>query len=84
MTNFRNTFSVFLWKVKKQKRFHWLKNTLFTLLPIILVIINFLILHEDESNLRHTAISEPITEVNIFIFLVTMHFPGKNTCIVDM
>lgn len=66
MTNFRNTFFVFLWKVKKQKRFHWFKNTLFTLLPIILVIINFLILHEDETHLRHTAISEPITEVNIF------------------
>lgn len=83
MTNFRNTFFVFLWKVKKQKRFHWFKNTLFTLLPIILVIINFLILNEDESHLRHSAISEPITEVKkkmIVSFKCDKKILSKNTC----
>lgn len=63
MTNFQNTFKVFLWKVKKQKTFHWFKNALFTLLPIILVIINFLVLYEDETGRRHAEHSDPITEV---------------------
>lgn len=64
MTNFQNTFRVFLWKVKKQKTFNWFKNALFTLLPIILVIINFIVLYEDETARRHDERSEPFTEVS--------------------
>lgn len=72
MTNFRNTFHVFLWKVKKQKRFHWFKNALFTLLPIILIIINFLILNQDESQDR-IRLSKNITAINeviLFAFFI--------------
>lgn len=71
MTNFQNTFKVFLWKVRKQKAFHWFKNALFTLLPIILVVINFLVLYEDETARRVTERSEPVSEVSTVPRLLT-------------